>query len=130
MSNNNLRPMKNLPEVYLARAGKYGEDEELALENQLAVIGWHEIPSLEKVKNCAEMAELVRHKYPEVKPRAAAQYAGQLWTFAHGIQLDDIVVLPRKLTSQIALGRVTGPYQYIEVNSQHRHTRRVKWLQD
>ena len=32
--------MKNKPKVYLIRAGRNGEDEECALENNLAVIGF------------------------------------------------------------------------------------------
>ena len=44
------------------------------------------------------------------------------------MQKGDIVVLPRKLTSQIAIGRVTGPYRHIQVNSELRHTRPVEWI--
>jgi restriction system protein len=40
----------------------------------------------------------------------------------------DIVVLPRKITSQVALGKVTGPYKYMKVGSEFRHTRSVKWI--
>ena len=40
----------------------------------------------------------------------------------------DLVVLPRKLTSQIAIGRVSGPYQHRVVNSELRHVRSVDWL--
>ena len=38
--------MKEAPKVYLARAGRNGEDEDCALENNLAVIGFLEVPSL------------------------------------------------------------------------------------
>ena len=38
--------MKEAPKVYLARAGKNGEDEDYALENNLAIIGFQNIPSL------------------------------------------------------------------------------------
>ena len=41
----------------------------------------------------------------------------------------DLVVLPRKRTSQIAIGRVSGPYAFREVDGTFRHTRPVKWLQ-
>jgi predicted Mrr-cat superfamily restriction endonuclease len=39
--------MNEQPKVYLAQAGKNGEDEEYALENGLAIIGFQEVPSLE-----------------------------------------------------------------------------------
>jgi restriction system protein len=35
--------------------------------------------------------------------------------------------MPRKLTSQIALGRVVGPYRYQRIGDSMRHTRDVKW---
>ena len=40
----------------------------------------------------------------------------------------DIVVLPRKLTSQVALGKVTGPYKQLKVGGRFRHTRPVRWI--
>ena len=56
-------------------------------------------------------------------------FAGQLWAFAVAMKEGDLVVLPRKLTSQIAIGRVTGPYEYRQVDDAFRHTRPVEWLQ-
>lgn len=120
--------MNDLPKVYLARAGKSGQDEELALEKQLAVIGFKDVPSLEDARGYDAVFQLVKNTYPDKKVRAVGNLAGQLWTFALTMQKDDIVVLPRKLTSQIAIGRVTGPYAYIQVNSELRHTRPVEWI--
>ena len=69
-----------------------------------------------------------RHS-PDQKPRRQLNFARQLLAFAVTMQTGDVVILPRKLTSQIAMGRVTGPYRFSHVNSEHRHTRRVEWLQ-
>lgn len=120
--------MKDLPKVYLARAGRNGEEEELALENQLAVIGFTDVPSLEDARDYDAVAKLVKDAYPDMKSRTAGNFTGQLWAFALAMQEGDIVVLPRKLTSQIAIGRVTGPYRHIQVNSELRHTRSVEWI--
>jgi restriction system protein len=119
--------MNDNPRLYLARAGKYGEDEELALENGIAVIRFDQVPSLESAKDYAAVEGLVGKALPNAKPKAIANHARQLWTFAHVIEPDDLVVLPRKQTSQIALGRVTGPYQYKKIAGEYRHTRPVKW---
>ena len=116
------------PKVYLVRAGKDGEDEDFVLENNLAVIGYHHVPSLEGATDYDEVARIVSESYPDAKPRTVGSFAGQLWCFALDIQTDDLVVLPRKRTSQIAIGRVTGPYRYRNVNNDSRHTRPVKWL--
>ena len=41
---------------------------------------------------------------------------------------DDIVVLPRKLTSQLAIGRVAGPYRCDQAGETFRHVRPVNWI--
>jgi restriction system protein len=120
--------MKEQPKVYLVRAGKSGEDEEYALDNGVAIIGFQEVPSLEGAQDYEAILERVRSANPEAKPRSSAQQAGQLWYFAIGMQENDIVVLPRKRTSQIALGRVSGTNQYRQVGTAFRHVRPVRWL--
>ena len=102
--------MSEPAKVYLTRAGKRGEDEEYSLEHGSAVIGFQEVPSLEGAKDYDAVLKIVRENLPTKKPRAIGNIAGQLWAFAVAIDKDDIVVLPRKLTSQVAIGRVKGPY--------------------
>ena len=119
--------MSDVPKVYLVRAGKLGEDEETALDSQLAIIGFMDIPSLESAKDYDAVFALVGENMRGAKARAITNRAGQLWAFAVAMQEGDMVVMPRKLTSQIALGRVAGPYRYQKVGTQNRHTRLVKW---
>jgi restriction system protein len=120
--------MKELPKVYLTRAGRDGEDEEYALENGLAIIGFTEFGSLEKLPDYNSVVSFVKQTKPELKPRQIGNAAGQLWAFAISMKVGDTVVLPRKLTSQVALGAVTGPYKYAKVAGAYRHTRTVKWV--
>ena len=120
--------MPDAPKLYLARAGRNGEDEDLALENDFAIIGFRDIPSLEGAKDYDAVAERVNEALPDHKPRARGNFAGQLWAFSVAMENGDLVVLPRKLTSQVAIGRVTGPYEHREVNAEPRHVRPVKWL--
>jgi restriction system protein len=114
--------------VWLARAGRNGEDEVYALDHGMAIIGFREYPSLAAGKDYDGILALVKKSQPDIKPRAAGNHAGQLWAFALAMQIGDIMVLPRKLTSQVALGRVTGPYKYEEVEGVYRHTRAVEWV--
>ncbi len=116
------------PKVYLARAGRDGEDESYALDNGVATIGFAEVPSLAGATDSEGVLAMVKAALPGLKPRAAGNYAGQLWTFALGIKVGDTVVLPRKLTSQVALGRVTGPYEYRKVGDSYRHVHPVEWI--
>ena len=121
--------MKEQPKVYLVRAGRNGEDEDYVLTNDLAIIGFREIPSSEEAKDYDEIFKLVNDAYPGGKSQAITNFARQLFAFAVGMREGDVVVLPRKFTSQIAIGRVTGPYRYQRVNDLLRHTRPVQWLQ-
>jgi restriction system protein len=120
--------MTEQPKVYLTRAGGSGEDEEYALDNGVAIIGFIEFGSLEKLSDYNSVVAFVKDTKPEFKPRQAGNVAGQLWAFAIAMKVGDIVVLPRKLTSQVALGTVTGPYKHSKVGGQYRHTRPVKWV--
>jgi restriction system protein len=114
--------------IYLTRAGKRGEDEEFSLDHGLAIIGFQEVPSLEDSQDYDAVLKIVQDSLPGKKPRAIGNIAGQLWAFAVAMNKDDIVVLPRKLTSQIAIGRVKGPYRYQKVGGELRHTRPVDWV--
>ncbi len=119
--------MNEKPKVYLTRAGRFGEDEEAALHSQLAIIGFTDIPSLESAKDYDAVFDLVKANMPGGKSRAIGNRAGQLWAFVVAMKEGDLLVMPCKLTSHLALGRVTGPYRYQEAGGQLRHTRPVKW---
>ena len=114
--------------VYLIRAGRSGEDEDFVLENNLAVIGFDYIPSIEQAKSLDEVARIVGESDPGATTKLVRNHAGQLWRFAHDIRQDDLVILPLKRTSQIAIGRVSGPYRYGLVKDVPRHTRPVTWV--
>ena len=62
--------MKDVPKVYLARAGRNGEDEDYALDNSLAMIGFREVPSLEGARDYDAVVQLVKNALPGGKPRA------------------------------------------------------------
>ncbi|MCY3001267.1 MAG: restriction endonuclease [Planctomycetota bacterium] len=120
--------MSGSPKVYLVRGGKLGEDEEAAIESGLAIIGFRDVPDLSWAREYSDVVELVGRCMPGAKPRAIANRASQLWTFACGWKDKDLIVMPRKGTSQIAIGTVAGRYRFEEVNGERRHTRQVKWV--
>jgi len=112
--------------LWLVRAGKHGEDENTALEKGLAIIGWLEMPDVSGVKSFEEMKQKHFETYTEMSPKAAINNAAQLWAFTKRIQKNDLVVLPLKTRSLIAIGKVVGDYQY----SNGRHVRKVKWIKE
>ncbi|MCG3202368.1 MAG: hypothetical protein NFCOHLIN_02250 [Gammaproteobacteria bacterium] len=70
--------MSEVPKVYLTRAGRLGEDEEAALEGNLAIIGFRHIPSLEGAKDYDAIFKIVEASLPGAKPRAVGNITGHL----------------------------------------------------
>jgi len=116
------------PEVWLARAGSYGDDEGRALQDGLAIIGFKEMPDLKKYSSVEQVIAAYMEFDPDHSLKRAGNWARQVWAFSHRMELGDIVVLPLKTQpGQIALGRVAGPYEYKQVGDEMRHTRKVDW---
>jgi len=114
--------------LWLVRAGRHGEQEHGALENNVVTIGWNELSDLSNVKDRKELAELYTKANPSDKKMQVASGVGQVWRFVREIQKGDIVALPLKTQSAIAIGKVEGEYEYRELADNIKHIRRVKWL--
>lgn len=113
--------------VWMVRAGKQGQHEQWCLDNGTVGAGWREIPDLTTIASRDELTELVRGIFA---PSALPNYVGQLWRLRHEIQPGDLVVVPLKTTSQVAIGRVTGSYYFdAPADDVHRHNIPVDWLQ-
>jgi restriction system protein len=110
--------------AWLIRAGRDGQDEGMAIEQGIAVIGWEEMPDLSSVTTFEDMKRRHGSVYPDLKPAVLSHGAGQLWAFAKRIETGDIAVLPLKSRRVVAVGRVAGPYEY----RRGRHVRRVEWI--
>jgi len=114
--------------LWLVRAGKRGEQEQGALENSVVTIGWNELPDLSDVKTKGELAKIYSQVHPTAKRAQAANEVGQVWRFVHEIQRGDLVALPLKTQSAIAIGKVEGEYDYKKLADNIKHIRRVRWL--
>lgn len=121
--------MSSHPKVWLVRAGRHGEDEELCLSAGRVIIGWREHGDLSAVSSIDDaLAEMRKHDSSGNEHRIA-NFSRQFWAFRALIQRGDVVVLPLKTRSgQIALGVVDSDYEYVEVGGEKRHSRRVKWV--
>ena len=114
--------------VWLARAGVHGEDEEMALSEGLAIIGFRDVGDLNEFRTLEDLVATLQAADPEASIHRAANLARQLWAFREEMTVGDIVVLPRKTRpGQIALGRVQGPYEYRRLGEEMRHIRQVSW---
>lgn len=109
--------------VWLTRAGRHGEDEATALENGIAIIGWGDVSDLSKIESHEAMRVHYSSFFPAAGPKAVINHAAQLWAFAKRIEESDLIILPLKTRSEIAIGIAKGPYEY----RNGRHTRGVTW---
>jgi restriction system protein len=115
----------------MVRAGRHGEQEDIALSEGLVTIGWNELPDLSKIKSKEELEKLYWENNPDAKKRQAANEVGQIWRFMQEIKKGDLVALPLKKQSVIALGRIEDTkYQYNKISENVKHTRKVKWLKN
>src|SRR4051794_21932461 len=71
----------------------------------------------------------VQATYPDKKPGAIPNNAGQLYRFVHVMKPGDLVIYRSKVTRQIHLGRVAGEYVFSPRNvSAYPNIRAVAWL--
>ena len=114
--------------LWLVRAGRHGEQEQGALDNNIVTIGWDELPDLSNIKNRKELVELYSQANPTDTKMQVASGVGQVWRFVREIQKGDLVALPLKTQSAVAIGKVEGEYEYQKLADNIKHIRRVRWL--
>jgi restriction system protein len=115
--------------VWLVRAGKYGQREQTALDEHVVAIGWDELPDLTGIESREDLADCYARTLPDASAAKTANHVGQIWAFRARMKEGDLVVLPLKTQSAIALGKVTGPYKYrTDLGDGAHHVRSVEWL--
>jgi restriction system protein len=116
--------------LWMVRAGRYGKHEDFVLEQSVVAVGWSILPDLAEAKSRDAILSLLQEAYPDKKPGTLRNWRNQLWVLRGRIEAGDLVALPLKTRSAVAIGRVTGPYQYrAKFPDGATHTRPVEWLQ-
>ena len=114
--------------AWMVRAGSAGEREQWALENGYTGAGYGEVESLNGCASREDVMQKVRQGIPNSAPGAVKNFAAQLWALKEPTQVGDLVVMPLKRTSEIAIGSIDSEYTYLDdPDSQRRHVRRVTW---
>jgi restriction system protein len=114
--------------AWVIRSGRYGERDSWALTHGYSGGGWAEVPDLTDATTREQVAQIVADTYSG-SHGLIANYTGQVWALRGRVQPGDLLVMPMKTTKQIALGRVTGGYEYLatEEDPSCRHVVRVNW---
>ena len=115
--------------LWLVRAGRHGEQEDLALDQGMAVIGWGNIPDLSAITSKDELKALYTESDPNENINRINNWVSQMWAFARRIEEGDLVALPLKTRGAVAFGEVTGPYRYRpDLPGDAWHARSVRWI--
>jgi restriction system protein len=111
-------------------AGKTGDADTYFLKKGRIAVGWSRMTNLTTLDPSREAFKaMVAKAYPEAKPGAIPNNAGQLFRFVHEIKIGDIAVYPSKRDRQVHLGRIEGDYLYDpKTEPGYPHVRPVKWL--
>jgi restriction system protein len=111
-------------------AGRIGDAERLFLDQRVVALGWAKVGNLAPIGADRESFKVaVARAYPEKKPGAIPNNAGQLFRFVHELAVGDLVVYSSKSTRQVHIGRVSGDYRHAPESSPNfPHQRSIQWL--
>jgi restriction system protein len=116
--------------AWMVRAGRSGEREQWALDRNVTGAGFGEVADLTQATTRQDVQEPVAAAYAQAKATALRNLSAQLWALRGRMSSGDLVVMPLKLTSQVAIGKISGDYTYLadEMDPSRRHVRPVQWI--
>lgn len=118
-----------MTQAWLIRAGRAGEREQWALRNGVSGGGFHEVGDLTPADTREAVHAAVAAGFQGAKPQTVQTFAAQLWALRGRIAEGDWVVMPLKASPTLAIGRITGPYEYRDdEDPSYRHVRPVEWI--
>jgi restriction system protein len=111
-------------------AGQTGEADRLFLEGHCIAIGWKDMGDLSAIGPTRDAFKArVVAAYPDIKPGAIPQMAGQPFRFVHDMKVGDFVIYPAKQSRQVHIGRIDGDYVFeTSPREGYPHRRKVTWL--
>lgn len=113
----------------MVRGGRAGERESWAIEFKVSGGGFREIGDLSQCSSRDEILEVVKTALPSKPLPANRNFAAQLWALRGRIEVGDIIVMPLKTSKQIAIGRCTAGYRYLDSqDADKRHAISVDWV--
>jgi restriction system protein len=112
--------------LWIVRAGAHGERELAAIEQSKLFPGFIEVGDLSRLDSRDAILVHLQEVLPNEGKNRLRNFAAQLNQFVNQIQVGDYVVMPRKLTNGVAVGIVTGAYEF-GATRDLKHSRAVEW---
>ncbi|MFO0782078.1 MAG: restriction endonuclease [Phycisphaerales bacterium] len=116
--------------LWLNRTGRHGEHEAKFLGDGRIYLTWSNLlHDLGKLRDRADLAQLLDGRYPEYSKAHRTQNCGQMWAFSHRMAKGDWVAVPSRRKT-IHIGEVTGDYAFDpRAEDPYHHSRTVRWLE-
>lgn len=113
-----------------------GNDDDIALrakQEGFVCIGWTKMGSLAPFETREAMRAAMEQAWPDWQAKKVSSSYGQVYRFAHAMQVGDPVVFPVRPTGEIAIGRISGKYRWADddaelVERDYCNVRPVEWL--
>lgn len=112
--------------LWIVRAGAHGERELAAIDQSKLLPGFVEIGDLTTLDSRETILGHLQEVLPDEGKNRLRNFSAQLNQFVNQIEIGDFVVMPRKVTNGVAIGIVTGGYQF-DAESDFKHSRNVEW---
>jgi len=115
--------------LWIVRAGAHGERELAAIEQNRLLPGFLETGDLSELISREAILSHLQQVLPDEGANRLRNFSAQLNQFVNRIEVGDYVVMPRKVTNGVAIGVVTGDYQF-DGASDAKHSRAVEWREE
>ena len=121
--------------VWVIHIGKDALIAQRARTEGFVCIGWTKMGDLSRYRTREEMKAAMQAAYPHWSPNKINSCYGQTYRFAHEMQVGDLVVYPIKGSSEILLGKISGPYRWASddqqlVGADYNNVRAVQWVRE
>lgn len=117
--------------LWCIKGGSSGEREKRILDKSTLGIGWSKLMDLSSIQRIEDLDELYKDNFPDANKRRRGNHVGQIWRFLKKMKIGDLVVVPLKTQSAIAIGTVSSDYEYrTDLGEDMKHTRRVHWIKE
>jgi restriction system protein len=112
-----------------------GNSDKIALrarDEGFVCIGWTRMGDLSRYSTREQFKQAMVETWPNWKIKKVNSSYGQVYRFVREMRIGDPVVFPIRITSEVALGRVTSDYKFSKdkelIELEYRYVRDVDWL--
>jgi restriction system protein len=119
--------------IHISQSRKAAERAQGDDKSGLVCIGWTRLGDLSPHDTIDKLKTHYAERMPEKSMAHIRTSAGQVFRFAHEMQVDDPIVYPIKGSRDVLIGRIAGPYEYRDdpelQAADAANVRKVEWLQ-